>query len=164
MRRCFSYDVTKTALQNTVPINRNAAEDYDLKKTYPIISLDAFYENLTSFTLTDAEAMQYMTFAAKMARIRFESDAEMLSLKADFQCALAFIGKLEEVDVKGQEPLGNVLEYYGGNSHKMRSASELDQITQENYKSKFLDVNKHARRNGTYAVYPMTSIPNADGE
>ena len=108
MRRCFSYDVTKTALQNTVPINRNAAEDYDLKKTYPIISLDAFYENLTSFTLTDAEAMQYMTFAAKMARIRFESDAEMLSLKADFQCALAFIGKLEEVDVKGQEPLGNV--------------------------------------------------------
>ena len=80
MRRCFSYDVTKTALQNTVPINRNAAEDYDLKKTYPIISLDAFYENLTSFTLTDAEAMQYMTFAAKMARIRFESDAEMLSL------------------------------------------------------------------------------------
>ena len=42
-----------------------------------------------------------MTFAAKMARIRFSSQEEMLSLKADFQCALAFIGKLEEVDVKG---------------------------------------------------------------
>jgi hypothetical protein len=128
MRCGFSYDLSKTALQNTVPIKRDAAEDYDLKKTYPAISLDAFYENLTSFTLTDAEAMQYMTFAAKMARIRFASDAEMLSLKADFQCALAFIGKLEEVDVKGQEPLGNVLEYYGGNGLKMRSSAELDQI------------------------------------
>ena len=57
MKCGFSYDLSKTALQNTVPINKNAAEDYDLKKTYPVISLDAFYENLTSFTLTDQEAL-----------------------------------------------------------------------------------------------------------
>jgi len=105
-----------------------------------------------------------MNFAAKMARIRFESEAEMLSFKADFQCALAFIAKLEEVDVEGQEPLGNVLEYYGGNGLKMRSQLDLDQITHENYKEKFLEVNRHARRDGNFAVYPITNIPNPDGE
>ena len=67
-----------------MPINKSAAEDYDLNKVYPLISLDAFYENLTSFTLTDEEALEYMTFSAKMARIRFSSQEEMLSLKADF--------------------------------------------------------------------------------
>jgi Asp-tRNA(Asn)/Glu-tRNA(Gln) amidotransferase C subunit len=41
----------------------------------------------------------------------------MLSLKTDFQAALAFIGKLDEVDVEGVEPLGNVFEYYGGNEN-----------------------------------------------
>ena len=36
-----------------------------------------------------------------------------------------FIKKLDEVQVPpGTEPLGNVLEYYGGNEEKMRSKPE----------------------------------------
>ena len=36
-----------------------------------------------------------------------------------------FIKKLDEVRVpEGTEPLGNVLEYYGGNEEKMRSRPE----------------------------------------
>ena len=46
----------------------------------------------------------------------------------------------------------------------MRSEEDLSKIVQENYKPMFLKVNKHATKNGTYAVYPMTKLPNADGE
>ncbi len=44
----------------------------------------------------------------------------MMSFKTDFEAALAFIGKLDEVDTKGTEPLGNVLEHYGGNDTELR--------------------------------------------
>jgi|LakMenE18May11ns_1017448.scaffolds.fasta_scaffold9729233_1 hypothetical protein len=53
INRSLSYDVTKATLAGTVPINRDAAENYDLNKEYPRLSLDAFYENLTHFKLGD---------------------------------------------------------------------------------------------------------------
>ena len=49
----------------------------------------------------------------------------MMSFKSDFTAALAFIGKLDEVDTKGTEPLGNVLEHYGGNNTKVRRAEDF---------------------------------------
>ena len=49
--------------------------------------------------LTDDQALQFMHFAAKLSVFQFKTDAEMLQFKADFQAALAFIDKLEEVDV-----------------------------------------------------------------
>mmetsp|Transcript_356 Transcript_356/g.478 ORF Transcript_356/g.478 Transcript_356/m.478 type:complete len:81 (+) Transcript_356:303-545(+) len=66
-----------------------------------------------------------MTFSAKMAMVDFKDQSEMMSFKSDFQAALAFIQKLDEVDVKGVEPLGNVLEYYGGNDSKMRDSEDF---------------------------------------
>jgi hypothetical protein len=59
-------------------------EDYDVNKDYERLSLDKFYESLTSFKLSDSEALDYMTFAAKMACVRFKSQDEMLQFKGDF--------------------------------------------------------------------------------
>lgn len=105
-----------------------------------------------------------MNFAAKLACVKFSSQEEMLSFKADFQCALAFISKLDEVDVKGQEPLGNVFEYYKGNELKMRSVTDFTKDDHQNYRPQFLKINKHATKDGVYAVYPKTTQPNPDGE
>ena len=112
----------------------------------PRISLDDFYASVTDFTISDEEALKYMTFAAKMAMVRFKDEEEMLDFKGDFQAALAFIQKLDDVDVsklqkcmshltnsflfkilqvKGEEPLGNVLEFYGGNDSKMRNEHDF---------------------------------------
>ena len=69
----------------------------------------------------------------------------MLSAKDDFVTALAFIDKLEEVDVswstaliyclcqqvKGVEPLGNVLEFYGGNEDLVRSEEDFALLEKE---------------------------------
>ena len=57
----------------------------------PRISLDEFYASLTDFKITDDEALEYMTFAAKQAMVSFKDQEEMLSFKGDFQAALAFI-------------------------------------------------------------------------
>ena len=65
----------------------------------PRISLDDFYASLTDFALTDEEALEYMKFSARLGMVSFKDDEEMLSFKNDFQAALAFIGKLDEVDV-----------------------------------------------------------------
>ena len=54
---------------------------------------------MSDFALSDEKALKYMHFAAKLAVIRFKDDEEMLQFKGDFQAALAFIGKLDEVDV-----------------------------------------------------------------
>ena len=106
-------------------IDLDAAPDYDLDNPPKTISLDEFYQSLTDFTLTDKEALEYMKFSAKMARVSFKSDAEMLSFKADFTAALAFIGKLDDCDVKGVEPLGNVFEFYGGNEESFRTKADF---------------------------------------
>ena len=63
--------------------------------------------------------------------VKFKDQEEMLSFKGDFQAALAFIQKLDEVDIKGEEPLGNVLEFYGGNDSKMRSLNEFARGAEE---------------------------------
>merc|ERR1719491_2758784 len=64
------------------------------------ISLDDFYASVTDFTISDEEALKYMTFAAKMAMVRFKDEEEMLDFKGDFQAALAFIQKLDDVDAR----------------------------------------------------------------
>ena len=63
--------------------------------------------------------------------VTFKDQEEMLSFKGDFQAALAFIQKLDEVDIKGEEPLGNVLEFYGGNDSKMRSGEDFARVAEE---------------------------------
>ena len=69
----------------------------------------------------------------------------MLQFKGDFQAALAFIGKLDEVDVKGVEPLGNIFEHYGGNELKMRSAENFDKSRVLTFTQKeFIEINAHA--------------------
>lgn len=46
---------------------------------------------MPALELTDEEAMNYMTFASRIANVSFKDDAEMLSFKADFGAALSFI-------------------------------------------------------------------------
>ena len=108
-------------------------ENYDESKEYERISLDNFYASLADFKLTDKQALEYMTFGAKMSCVRFKTEAEMLAFKGDFVAALSFVSKLDEVDVKGVEPIGNVFEYYEGNELKMRSHEELEQKENFNF-------------------------------
>ena len=63
------------------------------------ISLEEFYSSVSDYSLSDDKALEYMHFAAKLAVISFKDENEMLQFKGDFQAALAFIGKLDEVDV-----------------------------------------------------------------
>ena len=91
----------------------------------PRLSLEEFYSSVADFTISDQEAHEYMTWSAKLAMVRFKDEEEMMSFKGDFQAALAFIGKLDEVDTKGTEPLGNVLEHYGGNHDCLRDNDDL---------------------------------------
>ena len=71
----------------------------DSLKNVPIISLEEFYSSVAEIELTDEEALEYMTFSAKMAMVTFKNKEEMLSFRSDFSAALAFIQKLDEVDV-----------------------------------------------------------------
>ena len=140
-------------------------ENYDTTKEYERLSLDDFYASLADFKLTDTDALAYITFAAKLSCLRFKSQEEMLAFKGDFQAALSFIGKLDDVDVKGVEPLGNVFEYYKGNEIKMRKAEDFEHTEDMNFTQKtFAMVNVHAKKDGTYSVLPMTKAVNPDGE
>jgi len=123
--RKFSANITNRTTQATgakgvLPFVDDA-ETYDTTKEYPRFSLDQFYSSLEDFKITDEEALKYMKFAAKMSCFKFKSEQEMLSFKGDLQAALAFIGKLDDVNVDGVEPCGNVFEYYKGNESNMRS-------------------------------------------
>ena len=80
-----------------------------------VIKLDEFYSDCPEVTMTDAQALEYMNFAADLACVGFKDDKEMLDFKGAFIASLTFLGKLDEVDVKGIAPLGSVLEFYGGN-------------------------------------------------
>ena len=98
--------------------------------------------------MTDETCLKYMNFAAKMAFVRFKDQEEMLSFKNDFNAALSFIGKLDEIDVKGQEPLGNVFEFYGGNETNMRTAADFnnksdDQMSDIDFRKELKKINKH---------------------
>ena len=125
----------------------------------PRISLDDFYSTVGDFAITDEKALEYMTYSSKQAMVSFKDQEEMMSFKNDFQAALAFIQKLDEVDVKGTEPLGNVLEFYGGNDSKMRNAEDFlreneDQTRDLNFKEELKKLNKHMR--GNYVVFNRT--------
>ena len=128
----------------------------------PVISLEEFYSTVADFTLTDEEALEFMSFSARMSMLKFENDAEILSFKGDFQAALAFIGKLDEVDTKGEEPLGNVLEYYGGNEHSMINSenyrADEDQTVVKCFKKELKKMNKHYK-NG-YVVFNRAKTEN----
>ena len=111
------------------------------------LSLDKFFSKSDSdYTLSDEKAMAYMQMAADLSLIsRFKDPAEMLQYKNDFQAALMFIKKLEEIKVpEGTEPLANVLEYYGGNDQKMRSKEE-DYVDSDKYeiKDEIKKINRH---------------------
>ena len=74
-----------------------------------------------------------MQMAADLSLIsRFKSEEELLQYKRDFQAALMFIKKLEEVEIPADtEPLANVLEFYGGNEEKMRRVSSPEDFVDE---------------------------------
>lgn len=62
-------------------------------------SLDAFFSKGT-YTLSDAKAEQYLRMAAELSLIsRFKNEEELLQSQNDFQAALLFIKKLEEVPI-----------------------------------------------------------------
>ena len=84
-----------------------------------------------------------MKMAADLSLIRFKDEAEMLQYKKDFQSALLFVRKLEEVDVSGVEPLSNVLEFYGGNEEKMRSTEADFEGHSENILKDIRQMNKN---------------------
>ena len=100
--------------------------------------------------------MEYMRFAARLSSLKFGSDSEMLKFKSDFTAALAFIKKLDDVNTDGVEPLGNVLEFYGGNSEHMQSVSTVDE-SQSFSQSEFCSLNRHAAKNKTYSVLPINT-------
>jgi hypothetical protein len=94
------------------------------------LSLDEFFSSsIPGYTLPDQRALEYMKMAAELSLIsRFRDEAEMLQYKNDFQAALLFIKKLEEVSIpQDTEPLCNVLEFYGGNEEKMRRSSDYQE-------------------------------------
>ena len=69
--------------------------------------------------------------------------------------------------MKGEEPLGNVLEFYGGNDSKMRKESDFmreddDQTRNLDFKAELGKLNKHLR--GNYVVLNRTKSPNLDDE
>lgn len=50
----------------------SAHDKSDDTSNRPSISLDDFYADLTSFSLTDSEALDYMTASAKMGMVSFK--------------------------------------------------------------------------------------------
>ena len=77
-------------------VNHDESDDMT---AVPRISLEEFYSTVADFTISDEDAYEYMTFAAKLAMVSFKDEEELMSFKGDFQAALAFIQKLDEVDV-----------------------------------------------------------------
>jgi hypothetical protein len=49
-----------------------------------------------------------------MARFYFKNNAKTVSSKVDFTASLAFISKVDNMEVKGVEPLRKVFEFYVG--------------------------------------------------
>lgn len=100
--------ITKMPLPSNFAASFSTSQHHesDDHRAAPRISLDSFYETVTGteLALTDEEALEYMKFASKMAMVSFKDEEEMLSFKGDFQAALAFIQKLDEVDVSAATP------------------------------------------------------------
>ena len=83
-------------------MHKTKSADHDISddlSKMPRLCLEDFYATVADFTLTDEEAMDYMKYSSKMAMVSFKDEDELMSFKVDFQAALAFIQKLDEVDV-----------------------------------------------------------------
>ena len=77
-RRTYTTKVYgQSGARNVLPFVDDA-EDYDINKDYEKLSLDDFYSSLTEFKLSDELAIEYLEFAAKMARLKFKTQDEML--------------------------------------------------------------------------------------
>ena len=50
----------------------------------PVLELDKFYSLMLEVELSDERALEYMTFAAKMAQVNFKDQAELMSFRNDF--------------------------------------------------------------------------------
>ena len=81
-----------------------------------------------------------METSSNLAKISFQSEDEKLEFKADFQRALAFVQKLNIVDIEGWDPLGNVIDFYGGNQEVMTIG---DPILEEDFPQKLRGINKN---------------------
>ena len=154
----------KPAMRTFSAVSNDVSDDLSEVKRF---SLDAFYETASGRAMSDDQALEYMNFAAKMACVRFSSEEEMLSFKNDFSAALNFLDKLDEVDVKGVKPLGNVFEYYGGNEHNLRREDDFyrkddDQTQEVNFKEELIKMNKHMT--GDYVVFNKPKQFNPDSE
>ena len=130
-------------------------------------SLDEFYVSNDTAPLTDEQAKSYMEFGARLAMVTFKDEDEMMSFKSDFSAALGFLDKLDEVDVKGVEPLGNVFEIYGGNEHNLRREEDFervddDQTKEVDFKTELNKMNKHMK--GHYIVLNKPKVFNPDSE
>ena len=159
----FSYP--RMLWSSTPPPPNNASDDLT---NVPRFSLDDFYSDVKAVELSDQQALDYMIYASKLAMVSFKDEAEMLSFKGDFQAALTFVGKLDEVDTKGTEPLGNVLEHYGGNDTMVRSNEEMrfdkdDQTRDLCFRSELTKLNKHLTPEG-YVAMNKSKVFNPDSE
>ena len=86
----------------------------------------------------------------------------MLSFRNDFNQALKFISILDTVATDGVEPLGNVLEVYGGNGSKMRcELGEKDDQTID-FKKELERMNAHFK--GDYVVLKKSKAFDPDCE
>ena len=86
----------------------------------PRFSIEDFLANKDNFQVDDKVVSSYISKAAKHSLIKFQSETEETQFKDDFKSALVFVRKLQEVDTAGEDPLETVLDFYGGNSQKMR--------------------------------------------
>lgn len=93
MQRCFAQIQVQPQRERA---DWNQSDDVAAVKP---ISLEEFYSTIAGIEMSDEEALGYMTFAADISYVSFKDQAEMMSFKGDFQAALAFIQKLDEVDV-----------------------------------------------------------------
>ena len=50
----------------------------------PVLELDKFYSLMLEVELSDERALEYMTFAAKLAQVNFKDQEELLSFRNDF--------------------------------------------------------------------------------
>ena len=95
LNNCTSK-VPNAKLFGSVPSTFHKSDDLSKME---LVSLEKFYASVSQKTLTDDQALEYMHFAAKLAQLEFKDEEEMLTAKDEFVSALAFIDKLEEVDV-----------------------------------------------------------------
>ena len=66
-----------------------------------------------------------MNMALDLSKLEFDNEKQQIAFTDDFQAALMFAKKLDEIDVTGVEPLSNVLDFYGGNEEKMRGPEDF---------------------------------------